>query len=141
MTSSMHGRIVSIDQFANEMGKVIDELISSDLQDACGRIAYEVVKEYRPEIKSKANSKIKRNRQVYVNNFVSVPKKDTHGFYGAVLWNKQYTLSHLVEDPHNLWFGGRTHNDYEFFKDTEKPMNEEFSKRCREKVTSILRDL
>lgn len=141
MTSSIHGRIVSIDQFGTEMGKFLDEIVSSNLQDVCGHIAYDVVKEYRPEIKSKANNKIKHNRQVYVNNFVSVPKKDTHGFYGAVLWNKQYALSHLVEDPHELWQGGRTHNDYEFFKDTEKLMNEEFSKRCREKVASILRDL
>lgn len=141
MTRSVHGRVVSIDQFGNEMGKILDEIISADLQNRCGKIAYEVVKDYRPMIKSKAVAHITPGHKVYVNNFVSVPKKDTYGYYGAVLWNKQYTLSHLVEDPHALWFGGYTHNNYEFFKDTEKLMNDAFSKRCREEVKSILRDL
>lgn len=138
---SEHGRIVSIDQLGSEINKILNEIVSSDLQDQCGKIAYDVVKKNRPVIKQKANEKIDRNRQVYVNNFVSVPKKDTHGYYGAVLWNKQYTLSHLIEDPHALWTGGRTSNDYEFWKNTEPLMNEEFSKRCREKVREVLKNL
>lgn len=133
------GRIVSIDQLGTEIGKVLEEIESENLQDKCGKVAYEVVKEYRPKLKAQANKDIKRNRKVYVNNFVSVPKKDGMGFYGAVLWNKQYTLSHLIEDSHYLWFGGRTHNDYHFWKEIEPKMNEEFSKRCREAVQEALK--
>lgn len=135
---SSHGRIVSIDQLGTEIGKVLKELESENLQDQCGQAAYEVCKEFRPKIKAKANSLIKQNRKKYVNNFVSVPKRDGNGMYGAVLWNKQYMLSHLIEDPHALHFGGRTHNNYNFFKDTEKEMNAEFTKRCREKIQKAL---
>lgn len=131
------GRIVSIDQLGSEIGKILDEIISEDLQDKCGKVAYEIVKEYRPKLKAKAKQDIKSKRNVHVNNFVSVPKKDGMGFYGAVLWNKQYTLSHLVEDSHYIW-GGHTHNDYHFWKEIAPKMNEEFSKRCREAVQKAL---
>lgn len=140
---SEHGRIVSIDQLGSEINKILNEIVSSDLQDQCGRIAYDVVKKNRPVIKQKAQANIdkKSKRRTYTSNFVSVPKKDTHGYYGAVLWNKQYTLSHLIEDPHALWPSGHTTNDYKFWKETEPLMNEEFSKRCREKVREVLRNL
>ncbi len=138
---SRNGRIVSIDQLGSELWKVFNELESENIQNECGKVAYEVVKEYRPKVKAAANGNIKRNRKVFVSNFTSVPKKDSMGFYGAVLWNKQYTLSHLVEDSHYLNYGGRTHNDYHFFKENEPKMNEEFSKRCREKIKDILGNL
>ena len=48
-------------------------------------------------------------------------------------------LSHLIEDPHALWFGGRTGNNYEFFKETEPLMNKEFSNKCRKAVQDALR--
>lgn len=135
---SRAGRIVSIDQLGSEIKKVFDEIESENVQDQLGQVAYEVVKEYRPKLKAEAKGKIKRKGK-HVNNFVSVPKKDGAGFYGAVLWNKQYTLSHLVEDSHYLWQGGRTHNDYHYWKDIEPKMNEEFSKRCRKKIQELFK--
>lgn len=135
------GRIVSIDELGSEIGKIIDEIQSYDIQDKCGQAAYEIVKKHRPKVKASAKSHIntRSGRKRYIGNFVSVPKKDGMGYYGAVLWNKQYTLSHLVEDSHFLWQGGHTHNDYHFFKEEVPSMNEEFSKRCREIVQDALK--
>ena len=139
MTS--HGRIVSIDHLGSELSEIFKEIESEDIQNKCGEIAYEIVKKYRPVIKAKAKGHIdkKSKRKKYVNNFVSVPKKDGKNLYGASLWNKQYMLSHLIEDPHALWFGGRTGNNYEFFKETEPLMNKEFSNKCRKAVQDALR--
>ena len=64
------GRIVSIDQLGSEIGNILDEILSEDLQDKCGKVAYEIVKEYRPKLKAQAKQDIKSKRNVHVNNFV-----------------------------------------------------------------------
>ena len=81
MTS--HGRIVSIDHLGSELSEIFKEIESEDIQNKCGEIAYEIVKKYRPVIKAKAKGHIdkKSKRKKYVNNFVSVPKKDGKNLY------------------------------------------------------------
>ena len=136
-----HGMNVDLNDFAKRMDKMFNELESDNLLKECQKTAKKVCNEQKKVVKASANADIKRNRYNYVNNFVTLPLNKKDGSKGAAIWNKQYTLSHLVEDAHKLVPYGHTNNNYHFFKKNVPTANEEFAKGCRENILKILRNI
>lgn len=121
------GLVVTADNFSKGMLELLSPLEQMELEEALTKVAKKVCTKYKPKIKKSADSKIKHvvSPTPYTSCFTVVKKDDTEGV-GSSLWNRKYQLSHLIEDPHELWFGGRTTNNYEFWKDTEPDMADEF---------------
>lgn len=117
--------------FAYQLDKLLGGFKDSDIEKEAGDIALKICRKDRKSIKQLSASLIKESpskgtNKPYISYFVAKPISDEMGKYGAELWNRKYQLSHLIEDPHALNFGGRTHNNYEMWKTTEKEMVKEF---------------
>lgn len=132
---------VNVDEFTEAFDGLLDALKQDVLQEKIGQKAIECCKKYRPVIKADAQGKIKKptSHKPYVSSFTVVPLRDMNGTYGAALWNRNYQLSHLIEDPHDLWTGGMTSNNYGFWKDTEDPIEEAFLKAADEVIDEALK--
>lgn len=117
---------------AVQIDKVLDDYEDEKLLNDLGDIALYVCQKYQPILQADAKAKIKHpsKSRPFVNYFKAAPLKDDldtpNNCHGAVLYNKKYTLSHLVEDPHYVGGGGHTHNNYEIFKGHEDEMVKEF---------------
>lgn len=131
---------VNVNEFTDAFDGLLDALKQEKLQEEIGQAAIECCKKYRPVIKADAKGKIKHStsHKPYVNTFTVIPLRDEYGTYGAALWNRTYQLSHLIEEPHDVWFGGMTHNNYGFWKDTEDPIVDDFLDRVDEIIDKAL---
>ena len=123
-------KVVEVDagEFADAFYHIFDDLDQRLIEQKCGEAAVKVCKKYRPIIKANANAKIQRvtSKHPFANNYTVIPLQDSIGTYGAILWNRKYQLSHLVEEPHDVFGGHETHNEYDLFKDVSDPMADEY---------------
>lgn len=119
---------------------IFDDIDADIIQEKAGKAAYDICKEYAKVIKGDAEMYIENPNdnaaKRYVNYFTARKHSDEDGIYGAYLWNRKYTLSHLIEKSHRLYPVGHTHNDYYFWKRESEKMDEAFLKE----VNSIIDD-
>ena len=129
------GIVISAENFSKGMLDILSPLEQMELEEKLTKVAKRVCTRYKPKIKKSADSKIKKpvSPRPYTSSFTVVKMENSEGV-GSSLWNNIYQLSHLIEDPHALWQGGRTSNNYEFWKDTEKDMVDDYFNECMEVI-------
>lgn len=116
------------------------------INEGCANEAERICKEGRTFIKPKTP----KRKGKYRNSYKVLPYRDVLDGYGCKLWNKQYQLSHLLEDGHyvhNQWVkeGGydihhrhptgsnpkvdsnKTTSYYKMWDETEKEMVDKYS--------------
>lgn len=141
----MKTKTVNVDEIAAFFGTILDSLDSDVLLDKCGKAALKVARTYKKPVKSQAASNIKHspskgNNRTYVSTFVAKELKDSHGTYGAMIWNKNYRLSHLIESPHLMWNTAKnSSNNYNMFHDNNDPACQEYEKECIKIVMNALK--
>lgn len=121
---------------------IFDDLDAAELQNDLGKEAVKVCRKYKPKIKVEASSDIKKvvnKSRPYASTFVPVTLSDSLGIYGAVLWNRNFRLSHLVNAPHKIFLGGHSNNAYYFWNHQEQPMVDEFWNRSLKVIDKHLK--
>lgn len=137
----MSNKTISVNDISSAMNKILDRVNQDELQVECGKAAVKVAKKYMPKVRSSAKGSIKHSisHHPYVSTFTAKQLSDSHGVYGAAIWNKNYQLSHLVEKPHGIWNRtGSTHNNYYFFAEYDDTACNEFKQKCIEAVRKKL---
>lgn len=118
---------VSLDRFTNEIIAHLKEWkveVDLTLEDACDA----TIKNSRKHIKEKtktsgmgvSNRYLNQPSKQYVNCFVT-RKPDRKRRFLRVLWNKQYRLSHLLEDGHDSYNQFNSPNSKKFNEELPRP--------------------
>ena len=140
---------IKLEELAGELYKTVSMLERDELQESLAESARHYCKKHKPTITSEANSKIKKvvSSSPYTANFTVKRVKDGERC-GATLWNRKYTLSHLIEEPHSLvgWYakrygGSRTHNNYKFWSGESNKMCKEFEDNCKRRVDKFVKKI
>ena len=71
------------------------------INEGCANEAERLCKEGKVSIKARSPSR-KGSTKKYKNSYKVIPYRDVMLGYGCKLWNKQYQLSHLLEDGHTV---------------------------------------
>ena len=85
-----------VDQFDGIMN---DFLLK--INEGCANEAERLCKEGKLSIKARSPAR-KGGAKKYKNSYKVIPYQDIVLGYGCKLWNKQYQLSHLLEDGHTV---------------------------------------